>query len=749
MNAPGQRVLGRLSGPARSERVGSWSFHGARALLVLLLAVFISLTFPAVPRTNLEGYSKGRVAPETVIARFNFAVPKSPEELERERAEAAAGIAPTFDVRPTAVDSMSAGLERFFTRLEEVATREGATPDAVRAFVSEAGVPASPAQVAVLANEGARQALRTTALRATRELLPAGVHEAVDPVYASAEQLRLREGERDRTVDRSSVMSVGEFYDAAARRLPVAVASPDAQNLLRLVLIRFMVPSLDFNAVITREERSRAQSAVQLIKTNVLAGEAIVRANEQIGDEELARLDAYAEAQRALGVASTGGWRLSGLVGSTLFHALLLTVFGALLFFFREGVYRNYRWLLVLSALAAAYFAVAAVIGSRGLPYELLPVPFVALTVAVLWDGRMALIFAVLLAVMTGALRPFDAEIVTPTLLVAGSAGALSVRVVRRRSQFWAFMLIIAVAHALAILGVWLMEGRDGAELLTALPWAGLGAAASAILAMGFLPVFEWFTGITTPQTLLEWADPTRPLLGRLAREAPGTYAHTIAVANVAEAAATAIGADGLLCRVGAFYHDVGKMLKPQYFIENQPGTRNPHDQLKPEMSAALVREHVTEGFRLAKESRVPPVILDFILEHHGTQAIGFFREKALEEKGSGAELPAEVFEYPGPRPQTKETAILMLADSVESAARALQDPTRERIRELVTGLIDAKIANGQLDEAPLTLGEIGRVREEIIKVLEGMYHQRIDYPSTRHLTDAPDGSSRTGGAPS
>ena len=728
---------GPLSGEPRAGRAAAILFHGARVSLALALAIGITLTFPPVPRTDLEGYSLEQVAPETVIARFNFAVPKGMAELERERGNAAAGIPPTFDVRAGAADTMAAQLGRFFSGLDRAANGpEGLEP--LRGFLSSAGVPASPTQIDVLADADARRVLRETALSVTRDVLPQGVYEELEPLYAGTERFRILEGNSDRVVERSQVSSISEFYDAAARRLPVSVATPDVQNLLRLVLIRHMQPSLVFNPVITREERSQAQSAVAQIKANVLAGEAVVRANEQIGPAEIERLDAYVEAQRALGVASTGGWRVSGLFGSTLFHFLLLLVFGALLLLFRERVYQNFRWMSVLTVLGAAYFAVAAVVGSRELPIELLPVAFVSLTVAVLWDGRMALIYAVVLAVMSGMLRPFDAALVTPALLMAGAAGALSVRVVTRRSQFWAFALIIAVAQALTILGVVLMEGREWVEWFGTLPWVALGATASAILAMGFLPVFEWWTGITTTQTLLEWADPTRPLLGRLAREAPGTYAHTIAVANLSESAATSIGADGLLCRVGAFYHDVGKMLKPQYFIENQPGSRNPHDHLKPETSAQLVREHVTDGYLLAKEARVPAVILDFILEHHGTQAIGFFKARALEEQGEDAELDPEIFQYPGPRPRSKETAILMIADSVESAARVLQDPSQERIRGLVESLVDSKIEQGQLDDAPLTLGEIARVREEIIKSLLGTHHQRIDYPTTKHLTDAP-----------
>jgi len=253
---------------------------------------------------------------------------------------------------------------------------------------------------------------------------------------------------------------------------------------------------------------------------------------------------------------------------------------------------------------------------------------------------------------------------------------------------------------------------------------------------MGFLWVFELFTGITTDQTLLEWADPTRSLLRNLAMEAPGTYAHTISVANLAESAATRIDANGLLCRVGMLYHDVGKVLKPHYFVENQPDGRNPHDKLKPETSAAIVREHVTEGVRLAREAKVPEVVVQFISEHHGTQRIGFFYEKAREEAEGTVDM--QRFSYPGPRPRSRETAVAMLADSCESAARAMQDPTPERVRELIDAIVDGKIADGQLDEAPLTLREIALVKDQFVSVLAGVVHRRIDYPETKHLTD-PD----------
>jgi putative nucleotidyltransferase with HDIG domain len=258
--------------------------------------------------------------------------------------------------------------------------------------------------------------------------------------------------------------------------------------------------------------------------------------------------------------------------------------------------------------------------------------------------------------------------------------------------------------------------------------WGIASAIVASLLAIGFLPVLESFTGVTTDQTLLELSDLNRTLLKRLSLEAPGTYAHTVNVANLAEAASHAIGANGLLTRVGAYYHDIGKLVKPQYFIENQPRGRNPHDKLKPAMSSSIIRNHVLEGLKLAEAAKLPEVVRRFIPEHHGTQQISFFYNRAREADPDGQLNPGD-FSYSGPKPQMKESAILMLSDAVESAARALPDPTPARIRELVERLVTQKITEGQLDQSPLTLREIDIIKDSLASVLTGMYHHRIDYP--------------------
>ncbi|MGE0792395.1 MAG: HD family phosphohydrolase, partial [Sandaracinaceae bacterium] len=574
------------------------------------------------------------------------------------------------------------------------------------------------------------------------EVLPLGVVEPARLLELTTETVTIRRGDQEESVDADDVLTSADFYAEAVPLLP-STLPPEARDLFRLMLIAHLEHSLVLDVVETERDRNAARESVPVTKGEVLQRQVIVRAGDPIGPETRERLDAYYAALRMQGGGSDADVDVAAVLGSGLLNAILLSIFGLVIFFARPEVYANYRWLLLLALLTAAYFGAAAAIDRGGFPGEALPIAFVALSVAVLWDTRMALLLVLVLTAITSTLPPFSSQGTVLGLMAGGAAASMSVRAVRRRSDTWMSIAIIAGAAALALLGHGMATGRPLGEVARGAAVFAGNATASALLAMGFLWLFEMFTGITTDQTLLEWADPTRPLLRNLAMEAPGTYAHTISVANLAESAATRIGANGLLCRVGMLYHDVGKMLKPHYFVENQPDQRNPHDKLKPETSAAIVREHVTEGMRLARQAKVPEVVVKFIVEHHGTQKIGFFYDKALEESPELADR--ERFSYPGPKPRSKETAIAMLADSCESAARAMQEPTPERVRELIDAIVDSKIADGQLDEAPLTLREIALVKDQFVSILSGVAHRRIEYPETKHLTDSDRGAGSSG----
>ena len=735
----------RLSTPPEHAWPDGGIHHGLRVLLVLGVALLTTILFAPDASVRVQEYPVGTVVDDDVLAQIRFEVPLSPDAIAEAQAEARASTPPTFDQRDSA-DSMGAQLDRFFDRLDEAARQPDAEAQVSRVLSEVSQLTA--AQRDLLLDPGVRGVLRETADAAVRRLLGMGVADNRDLDEVTTGRMRVRPeaggSGADRTVSRDAVLSGPEFYARAEDLLP-AGTSPNVAEILRLVLINHIEYTLVLNPTETAEDRARAISAVRTTGREILQDEAIVRANERITPETGRALEAHRNELRAQGLIEDEGAGFVSYLGAGILNLTLLLVFGLFAFFFRRELYTNVRWVVLLTVLVAVYIGVTGLVANNGWHVELLPIAFVALAASVLWDGRMALVLVLTLAALSSIQPGLASDYVLLTVLVGGSSAALSVRAVRRRAQTWIFIALISLAYAAVLLGHALLVTRPFADVATSLGFVAVNAIFSSILAMGFLPVFEWFAGVTTDQTLLEWADPNRSLLKRLSMEAPGTYAHTINVANLAESAANAIGASGLLCRVGLYYHDVGKMLKPHYFVENQPDGRNPHDRLKPETSAQIVKEHVVAGLKMAQEANVPEVVTDFIVEHHGTQRIGFFYEKAKEEYGE-ENVDVEDFTYPGPRPRSRETAIAMLADSVESATRALQDPTPERIRGLIDSIVESKIAQHQLDDAPLTLQELNLIKAQFAKVLSGVYHHRIDYPQTRHLTQSDKGNGNGNG---
>ncbi|HEX6597960.1 MAG TPA: HDIG domain-containing protein [Gemmatimonadaceae bacterium] len=428
---------------------------------------------------------------------------------------------------------------------------------------------------------------------------------------------------------------------------------------------------------------------------------------------------------------STTAW-----AGAFLANAMLLGGLAVALRVGRPPVFASGPSFALLSGMILLVVIVASVVARLrpGAP-ELVPVAFIGVVTSALYDRRLSVAMAALVSALIAAQPAYRLEGALPVMLVAGGAAALSVRPTSRRDQSYIWMLIIAAATAVMLAATELAAGHSGRELLQAVLRGGATAVASVIVAMLLMPFAERVTGRETHLTLLEWGDLNRPLLQRLSLEAPGTYAHTIAIANLAEAACRAIGANALLARVGAYYHDIGKLAKPQYFVENQPRGRNLHDKLKPNTSASIIRNHIREGLELAEAEHVPRSIRAFITEHHGTGTIAFFLEKARER--DGAVPNTAEYTYPGPVPQSIETAVVMLADGAEAAARSLAEPTPENIREVIDAVVRQRLEQGQLRDAPLTLRQLTVVKREFARVLGGMYHGRVDYPTPAPSVEA------------
>ena len=692
------------------------------------------ILFPSDPGVGIGRHEAGTVAERDVIAQVAFQVLKDPAVLRHERDSAAAAVVPTFIFRESARDSSLSALGGFFSRMDSVASVDGVA--GVAGVLSETGIEATGEQVEILADARRTNVLRNIAAGAIRTLTPDGVMSPNAASELATDSIRVVRRGGATVVPRSSVLSGREFYDRAlAGREP----GPET-GLLRDILARYLAPSLVPDTPRNDRERALAQSSVPIVEDAVLKDQIIVRANDLIGAYELRKLDAYRAQLRAQGI-SVDSSDVVGNLGGFVLNTLLLAIFGVLLLFFRPEIYRSFRSVAAIVAIFAIYFVSGILVTGLDVPSAAMPIVFVAVSISVLWGGRLALLATLVVCSLTIVQEPFEAVPTFVILLAGGSAAALSVRTFRRLAQTWVFIAITAVSFAVVTLG-FLLRGADFAFWPT-LGWALGSTIAGTILAIGFVPVFEWMTGIATEQTLVSWADANRPLMRRLAVEAPGTFAHTIQAANLAEAGAGAIGANASLCRAGVYYHDVGKLAHPGHFIENQQGD-NPHDRLDPARSAELVRDHVTEGVKLARRERVPEVLVDFIREHHGDQPISFFLRRAREQADAEGREPPDprLFRYPGPRPRSRETAIAMLADSAESAARVLENPTGDRLADLVDGIFAEKSKQSQLDDCPLTLRDLAVLKKRFARFLGGSHHRRVAYPGTRHLTAEEAGNN-------
>jgi cyclic-di-AMP phosphodiesterase PgpH len=390
-------------------------------------------------------------------------------------------------------------------------------------------------------------------------------------------------------------------------------------------------------------------------------------------------------------------------------------------------VYKDNAMLAIFTLLSIVILALAQLqVGFFGLSEFVVPLATAPLVVASLIEKRPALVFTLLLAVATTAIVELRAPFV-PVAVMGGVTAAYSVSRLRHRWEFGRAFFTIAIANLAAILAWDLARATSAQVVARDSLWGGLNAFSAVSLAFLLLPAIEHGFGVTSDITLLELSDLNRTLLRRLQLEAPGTYHHCMVVGNLAEAAAEAIGANSLLARVEAYYHDIGKLGKPEYYAENEPVySKSRHEELTPTLSVLVVKSHITEGLELARKHRLPRAVQNAIPEHHGTMAMAFFYHKALEKDPMAQR---EDFSYPGPKPRSRETAILMLADGVEGASRALGEPTPSRIRGLVGRIIQERVQEGQLDECGLTLSELARIREAFIPVLTAIFHVRAPYP--------------------
>lgn len=358
----------------------------------------------------------------------------------------------------------------------------------------------------------------------------------------------------------------------------------------------------------------------------------------------------------------------------------------------------------------------------------IIPLACMPMLITLLLNYKISLVFSMLNVILIGGAVGFNPNIIILAILNVVLGGTL-LRKMQQRNDILYSSITVAVLSSILTFSVGTLTTNNFMEILADSTFAAAGAILSGILTIGVLPFFESTFDIVTNAKLLELSNPNNPLLKKLLMEAPGTYHHSILVANLAELAAEQVGGNPLLARIGAYYHDVGKTKRPYFFRENQFGKKNPHDRLKPEVSSKIIISHVKEGSELAKEYNLPKTIHDFIVTHHGETLVKYFYLTVKNNSENPDEVKEEDFKYPGPKPMSKEQGIVMLADSTEAAVRSINEPTEEKIEKMVNNIIDDKLASGQLDNCDLTLRDISKIKKCFLKALNGIHHERIEYP--------------------
>ncbi|MBQ8537462.1 MAG: HDIG domain-containing protein, partial [Clostridia bacterium] len=497
------------------------------------------------------------------------------------------------------------------------------------------------------------------------------------------------------------------------------------QNVVTPVLRKCIQPNMVIEQEATAQAQEKARAEVEPVV--YVQGQNIIRAGERVSANQLAML-------RSLGLLDDNSFDISMYVGAVLVILCTLTAMLIFLKLLRDSIWHQVKQAVVLMLVLNLTLALCCGTMLVASAY-MAPLVMGAMLLTGLMGSRVALAGNFALAIIVSALsaggsNTYSTEMVHLLLtgLVSGTFAVYFLKAKPQRVRVLVCGLGVALVNLLVMLAIGLMTNNDLTTVLQNSAWSMGGGIAGAVICLGLQPLFEAAFNLATPSKLLEWTNPNQPLSRKLLLEASGTYHHSLIVANLAEAAAEAIGANPLLVRAGAYYHDVGKLKRPMYFKENQKGD-NPHDHTDPYVSAAIVTAHTRDGLQLAKKYRLPVEIQNIIMEHHGDTPVMFFYHKALQQP-DGKAVDIKDFRYDGQRPRSKESAIIMLADTVEAAVRSLPDPTPKNIEQAIERLIRGKLEDGQLSESPLTLKDIDQISAAFVTALNGAFHERIEYPN-------------------
>jgi putative nucleotidyltransferase with HDIG domain len=692
-------------------------------------------------RTNAAGYQEGDIARESIIAPADITV-EDKKETQHLREASKEGIKPIFNFQSNSADEASQTFLSAWEKLLRSATSDQTTTQGTEEWDGAGGKELGEIFTARKFSTNEIDSI----VRVLKQNAEGTIYDDKDRPQLKSE-ITLTDP-KNPTAETTVSMPVVSWVPLSVARRNVRDGLNGINSLseaevdaFEKALTPLVQPNAIYDSAATAKAREDISASVEPVMISLKRGQTIVREGDTVTDEVLSKVAAI----RSYGDTSRQMNRFIGLLA--IITALYWVAWKFMqhrgfvnrLALSEERTFVMFGFIVVVqTVLMAISFRVTEFTAAQNLKAPLndpslwgfaIPFAFSSLLTTLLADRRTALFTGLFCSLLAGLLAPRGLEF---ALYAAISSAVAVYGIGRYRSRQSVTFAGIFVGVANAFTAVALISYTQQPFILNTILLAiscGLasGLVTAAVTAM-FLPICESLFGILTDVKLLELSNADLPLLGQLALRAPGTNQHSHAVGQLAEEACRVVGANGLLARIGALYHDIGKTAAPEHFVENQRG-KNPHDRLKPAQSARIIISHVTYGAKLAKDMGLPARIVDFIPQHHGTRTLHYFLTKAKNDAGKGEEIHEYDFRYPGPKPQFKEAAIMMIADSCEAAARSLSEPTPENIRFIVTKIIDAILMDDQLDECDLTLRELTQIRESMIKSLISIYHSRVDYP--------------------
>lgn len=678
---------------------------------LILIGIFflLNVIFPPPRVPTKYTINEGEIATSNIIAPYDFLVPRTEQELYEEKEGIAARIPPVFDLDNTVYKMVMKKLDGLVNLIDSLRDISSLTENSL-VFLTQKEYALDGIVIRYLARTRSKKTYEDLSDR-LGDIYAAGIVDVKPPQFRI---ITIASGDKEIVESLEKLYSITEAENILSYR-----EKPEHRMLVSFLL----APNIIYNVEKTEERIDEVFANVPKTKGKILKDEIIVEQHKRITKEAREIITALESTY-----ISIGTWEIlkTMLFRNLLYFAaifLLLNIGSVAKVKLFEG--KNIYFVALLSAI---YLLVGKTVYAIDTIY-LLPISFFILLFALYFDFYVAIIITLVFASLFGV--TLNSLSIFIFLLVSGVVAAFSSRTISSRLSLYRPMIYIAIANMAAILfaDMYLLKGK---LILLHLGEGALNSILGSVLFVLLLPLLEKIFDFCTDLTLLEQGNLNLPLFKEMAMEAPGTYHHSIVVGSLAEAAARVIGADPILARVGAYYHDIGKLKKPEYYIENQLGVKNPHDTLKPQMSTLIIMSHVKDAVEMAKKMKLPKKLISIIEQHHGTTTIELFYKKALD---TSPDINEDTFRYPGPKPKTKESAVVMLADSIEAAARSEKNITVTKLQKMLKDNIEKRFADGQLDECPITRQDLVQVSTAFLSILTGVFHPRVEYDQSREKT--------------